>query len=560
MATPDNASFWARRMKIMEDALKDRSYAYVENMERQFSIAQAEVERQIAVWYQRFAANNEVTLADAKRLLTAGELAEFRWTVGEYIAYGQQNAIDGAWIRQLENASARVHISRLEAIKLQIQQQAEALYSNQMDLVDAAAREMYLGSYYGTAFELQRGLGVGWTMQAINEATIAKVLSRPWTVDDLTFRDRCWTNKQALVNSVNTQLTQMIIRGEAQDKAIAAISHQFKVSRGKAGRLVMTESAAIASAAQKDSFTELGVERFKVVATFDKDTCDICGAMDSQVFKMSEYQVGLTAPPFHPWCRCCTAPYFEDMAKLGERWARDPDGTTTKVPADMGFDEWCQKFVQGSPQMDLEEIFQPMEDYMRSDGSFDLEAAKAGYERFLQVVPEKNRIYLQQALAGVGYQRTSRPTKIFAYDLDADAILFNPDHPFFGEYDFRVVNTHELGHRIDHTMFIHSWESRVFSDAISRGRAVIDADPEKFLTFAERDTNGFLSDILSAICEQEHKFPIGHPKVYWQRSGTKEREIFTNLFSLETFGDEASLSFFRKNFSEIWEKYSAFWK
>lgn len=348
MARKNNPAYWSQRMKLMEDALKDRSFSYVENMERQFMAAQAEVERQIAVWYQRFAANNQISLADAKRLLTAGELAEFRWTVGEYIAYGQQNAIDGAWMRQLENASARVHVSRLEAIKLQIQQQAEALYANQLDLVDAATREMYLGSYYGTAFELQRGLGVGWTMQAINEATIAKVLSRPWTADNLTFRDRCWTNKQALVNSVNTQLTQMIIRGEAPDKAIAAISHQFKVSRGKAGRLVMTEAAAFSSAAQKDSFTELGVERFKVVATFDKDTCDICGAMDGQVFKMSEYQVGLTAPPFHPWCRCCTCPYYADMAGLGERWTRNPDGTTAKVPADMSFDEWRQKFMQGA--------------------------------------------------------------------------------------------------------------------------------------------------------------------------------------------------------------------
>lgn len=345
MTRANDAAYWSQRMKLMEDALKDHSFSYVENMERQFMAAQAEVERQIAVWYQRFAANNEITLADAKRLLTSGELAEFRWTVGEYIAYGQQNALDGAWIKQLENASARVHISRLEALKLQIQQQAEALYANQLDAADAAIRELYLGSYYGTAFEVQRGLGVGWTMAALNEAAIKKALSRPWTADNLTFRDRCWTNKQALVNSVNTQLTQMIIRGEGPDAAIKAISHQFNVSKTKAGRLIMTEAAAFSSAAQKDCYEELGVERFKVVTTFDKDTCETCGTMDGQVFKMSEYQVGLTAPPFHPWCRCCTAPYFEDMAKLGERWTRNPDGTVEKIPADMSFEEWREKFV-----------------------------------------------------------------------------------------------------------------------------------------------------------------------------------------------------------------------
>lgn len=330
----------------MEDALKDQSYSYVENMERQFAAAQAEVERQIAVWYQRLAANNEISLADAKRLLTAGELEEFRWSVGEYIAYGQQNALNGAWMKQLENASARVHISHLEAMKLQLQQQAEALYANQLDTVDAAVRELYLGSYYHTAFEVQKGLGVGWTMHALKEAEVTKVLSRPWTADNRTFRDRCWTNKQSLVNSVNTELTQMIIRGEAPDRAISAVSHKFNVSKAKAGRLVMTESAAFASSAQKDCFHELGVERFKVVATFDKDTCGLCGAMDGKVFKMSEYQVGLTAPPFHPWCRCCTCPYFEDMEELGERWARAPDGTTGTVPSDMTYETWSKRYLK----------------------------------------------------------------------------------------------------------------------------------------------------------------------------------------------------------------------
>ena len=341
MARQTNAAYWAQRMKNMEDALLDQSYSYVENLEKQFAAAQAEIERQMARWYQRFATNNEIDLAEAKRLLNSKELKEFHWTVAEYIAHGEQNAIDGAWMKQLENASAKVHISRLEALKLQLQQQAEVLYSNQLDYVDAAARKMYEGSYYHTAFELQKGLGVGWTMQALNEETITKVLSHPWTTDNQTFRDRCWTNKQSLVNSVNTQLTQMVIRGEAPDRAISAISKQFDVSRAKAGRLVMTESAYFSSAGQKDCYKALDVERYKIVASFDKDTCSLCADMDGKVFKMSEYQVGLTAPPFHPWCRCCTCPYFEDMDGMGERYARDAvTGERFKVPGNMTYDQW----------------------------------------------------------------------------------------------------------------------------------------------------------------------------------------------------------------------------
>lgn len=340
----NNAQYWARRMKIMEDALKDQSYSYVENLEEQFAAAQREIERQISVWYQRFAVNNEISFAAAKRLLTKDELEEFRWTVEDYIKHGEENALDGRWMRELENASARVHISRLESLKLQIQQQAELLYANQLDYVDAAARQIYEGSYYHTAFEFQKGLGVGWSLHAINEDTISKVLSRPWTADNLTFRDRCWTNKQNLVNSVNTHLTQMIIRGEAPDRAIAAISKQFGVAKDKAGRLVMTESAYFASAAQKDCFNELDVELYKVVAALDQGTCDLCGELDGEVFKMSEFQVGLTAPPFHPWCRCCTCPYYEDMEGLGERYARDViTGESFKVPGSMTYGQWKAK-------------------------------------------------------------------------------------------------------------------------------------------------------------------------------------------------------------------------
>lgn len=335
-----NGDYWARRMKNMEDALLDQSYAYVENLDEQFRAAEAEIERQLSAWYQRFADNNEISLAEARKLLNSSELAEFRWTVEEYIKHGEENALTGAWMKELENASARVHISRLDALKIQLQQQAELLYSNQLDALDAAARQTYTGSLYHTAYEIQRGLGVGWTMQAINEGAIQKVLSRPWTTDGQTFRDRCWTNKQSLVNSVNTQLTQMIVRGESADRAISAISKQFEVSRSKAGRLVMTESAYFSSAAQKDCFTSLGVERYVLVASFDHDTCELCGALDGKVFKMSEYQVGVTAPPFHPWCRCCTAPYYEDLAGVGERWVRNEDGTTGKVPARTTFEEW----------------------------------------------------------------------------------------------------------------------------------------------------------------------------------------------------------------------------
>lgn len=343
----NNADYWARRFKIMEDALKDQSYGYAKNLEQQFDAVIAQIDTQMRAWYQRFADNNGViSYAQAQKLLTAGELKEFKWTVQQYIKAGKEHAISGVWAKELENAYARVHISRLESLKIQLRQLAEVLTQARIKVTTDASELSYIQSYYHTAFEVQRGLGVGWTMQALNTGTVQKVLSRPWTVDNQTFTARCWTDKIKLVEIVNQELTRMLATGEEPDKAIAAISKRFNVSKQNAGRVVMTESAYFSSAAQKDCFNELGVEKYRIIGTLDTKTCNICGNMDGKVFKMSDYSPGSTAPPFHPWCRCCTAPYFEDMQGIGEGFARDKDGNTYTVSKDMTYEEWKQKLLQ----------------------------------------------------------------------------------------------------------------------------------------------------------------------------------------------------------------------
>ena len=56
---------------------------------------------------------------------------------------------------------------------------------------------------------------------------------------------------------------------------------------------------------------------------------------------MKDYQPGVTAPPFHVWCRSVTVPYFDDEFNLGEKAARDVEtGETYYVPSDMTYKDW----------------------------------------------------------------------------------------------------------------------------------------------------------------------------------------------------------------------------
>lgn len=341
MAVRNNADYWRGRFSILEEAAHAKGAAYVRSLEEDFKKASRSMQEDIERWYGRFAVNNGITLAEAKKWLSTRQLAEFRWSVQDYIKAGE--SLDPAFRKQLENASARVHISRLEALQLQMQQQMEVLYGNHVDELDGLLRGIYSNGYYHTAFTLQVGMQLGWDLQSLNARQLQTVVSRPWSTDSRTFRDRCWTNKTELVSTLKSQLTQAVIRGDHPNQVTKVLAERLKVSKNKAGRLVMTESAYISAQAQKDCFRELDVEQYEIVSALDGHTCEICGALDGKAFRMTDYEPGVTANPFHPWCRCCTAPYFDDME--GERAARDSEGKTYYVPANMTFSEWKNSFV-----------------------------------------------------------------------------------------------------------------------------------------------------------------------------------------------------------------------
>lgn len=347
-------TYWQDRFTKLEEAQLLKGQQYYIDLEKQYRLAEANLQKEINYWYDRFAVNNQITFAEAKKMLNTKQLAEFKWTVEDYIKYGEKNALDPLWMKQLENASAKFHISRLEALKLQTQQQVEVLFGNQVDGIDKLARNIYKDSYYHSAYEIQKGFNVGWDLQSLNENQLEKIISKPWTVDNKTFKARCWTNKRDLVNTVHTELTQGIIRGDAPDKAIKAISKKFSTSKANAGRLVMTESAFFASAAQKDAFMDLDVERFEIVATLDLHTSELCQSLDGEVFAMKDYEVGVTAPPFHPWCRTVTVPYFDD--NYGSRAARGADGKTYYVPSDMKYADWYDSFINGGSKGGLNTV------------------------------------------------------------------------------------------------------------------------------------------------------------------------------------------------------------
>ena len=347
-----NADYWRGRFFILEDSAHREAQRTIQDMEKLYLDAQRSVQKEIESWYARFAVNNQISLTDARKWLTAGQLEEFHWSVEQYIKIGEQAGLDAAWLKKLENASARFHISRLEAVQTGIQQQLELLYGNQVDSLDALLKKVVGNGYTHTAFEVQKGVGLGWDITGLDQKKLETLLSKPWTTDGRTFRDRCWLNKNDLVGSVSKSLTQGLLRGDSPAKITTAIQKQFGVHRYKAGRLVNTETTYFNAVATKECYKDLDVEMVEIIETLDSHTCSICGGLDGKVIPISQYEPGVTVPPFHPNCRGTTAPAI-DPKYAGERAARNADGDVYYVPANMKYADWVQTFVNGGSKAGL---------------------------------------------------------------------------------------------------------------------------------------------------------------------------------------------------------------
>lgn len=340
--------YWARRMEDLNEAELKKGEDYIRVQNAEYDKAMARIKKETEAWYARLAKNNgEISMAAARKLLSDNELKEFHWTVDDYIKAGRENAVDQRWMKELENASAKVHITRLEELETKLQQEVELLTARRAKGSSEVLGDIYKDGYYKGIFEVQRGVGEGVPFARLDARQIDKVLSKPWAPDGRNFSARIWGDRDKLLSELQTVLTQDLIRGESSDKVITDFAKRMGVSKRAAERLILTEAAYFSGQSRIDGYKSQGVKSYKFIATLDKRTSKQCRDMDGEVIPLSEAEPGVNYPPLHAYCRSTTIPVYEEEAEAdpGERAARKADGTTYSVPGNMNYKEWEAKYA-----------------------------------------------------------------------------------------------------------------------------------------------------------------------------------------------------------------------
>lgn len=133
---------------------------------------------------------------------------------------------------------------------------------------------------------------------------VDELLNIKWGNDKLNWRTRLnnQLNQQQL--KIKNRLKVAFVRGDSINDLIEDLEIEYKKFERQLWSLYETEANAITSEARYRALKEKGFRKYKYYARLDERTCHVCGGMHGTKFPMSSFQIGVTAPPMHPHCRC----------------------------------------------------------------------------------------------------------------------------------------------------------------------------------------------------------------------------------------------------------------
>ena len=344
------SNYWAKRYEDESERAFGLGKMTSRNLRKQADIIIRRMEKNVNDWYQRYADENGISLADARKELNARELKAFKMTLEEYRRQAEQEGLSDEYKQMLKQASIRKRLDREQELYINTAHELERWAKTQDTDISDLLNKVYESTNYRTAHLTQTMKGEYGKYGQVDPNTVQRIIHSPWAPDGKDFSERIWDNRKKLAKTMQNEFTQAMIIGQGTADISKAIVKNMNTSYSNANRLVETELARVHSQAFMDCMAELDVDAVEILATLDSKTSPICRRMDGKIVQRKDAKPGITIPPFHCHCRSTTVPYLgddlADIAGSGTRAARDPKtGKTVFVDGELDYGEWEKRYI-----------------------------------------------------------------------------------------------------------------------------------------------------------------------------------------------------------------------
>lgn len=146
---------------------------------------------------------------------------------------------------------------------------------------------------------------------ADSENVADKPLTETWGVDDENWEDRLANDIALWCAYILMDIKQALLKGKTLEDVLAKLNKRFATMEYVLTTLGLSESTAVGSMTRRMIFQQLGIGKYQFYTKADERTCEVCGSMHGLIFPISAYEIGVTASPLHPRCRCWEVPIVD---------------------------------------------------------------------------------------------------------------------------------------------------------------------------------------------------------------------------------------------------------
>lgn len=160
---------------------------------------------------------------------------------------------------------------------------------------------------------LEKVINKEMTFFGVNLTTedLEKLLFKEWGIDDKNWLDRLIDDVEQWSNTIGADWKRSLLKREPLGDVLERLNKRFDSIENIISKLGLTESTATGSMARQEIFKELGISKYRFYTKADERVCEVCGPMHGLIFPMSAYEIGVTASPLHPRCRCFEIPIVD---------------------------------------------------------------------------------------------------------------------------------------------------------------------------------------------------------------------------------------------------------
>lgn len=336
----NSREYWQKRYLQLKASSERTAVQYERKMLQQMDTINTQISQMVVAWYKRYARTSGIDFTTAAQELKRARGKDWGTTLDDFIRKakldGYEDELDLQYIQQ--------QVARLQQLQSQIMNQVAPVVPELTDSMSEQLQQTYLDTYEHATYLNEGVTGMQGNFANYDETAVKMAVSNPWG-DGQMFSKRIWNNFQS---ELPKMLTDAVMRGTVLgenskkiSKRIAAANNTF--SEVNIHRLVQSELAHVTEEATFKSYADTGVEEYTYMATLESHTCPICGDLDLQRFKLSDKQSGVNYPTIHPYCRCTTAAWNEDMPPIGKRWSKDPETGKRNLVDGISFEEWARQ-------------------------------------------------------------------------------------------------------------------------------------------------------------------------------------------------------------------------